>query len=141
LTWCGGLLTLYAMKSVLTWSLLLTAASIIGCRDEKPPSGVIGEQKFVAAYALLLTETKPGEVKPDSVAALSRTSILLEQGISEEEFRTTLEWYNKNPERWREFYKQVTRHLEEQAATDTSTTVKRSAVQDSGWALRTVKLN
>lgn len=125
----------------ITCALVITAGSFAGCRDETPPLNIIGEEKFVAVYALLLTDAKPGEAKPDSLAHPGRIALLEREGITEEEFRATLAWYNRNPERWREFYKQVTRHLEEQAAADTSASVKQSAIQDSGWALRTVKLN
>lgn len=95
----------------LTAVLLLAISS---CR-EKQPANVLPEPKFVSVYARLTTATVTARpVPPDSLGSAQIVdSILALEGVTREQFEATVHWYNEDVERWKPFFDEVVRALED----------------------------
>lgn len=110
------------MKNVLLLCLsgVILAITMAGCAKEARPANLLDQETLITVYIRLLGEGRRVTAEPDSVSALRRTAILNEHGVKEEEFKQTIQWYNMEPERWKEFYQEVMRRLETPATRDTS---------------------
>lgn len=92
--------------------MLASLALFISCED-KP---AIEEDKFVRIYAELVSV--PDSVSVDSTQfSLYRKKVFAEFNLTEEQYISTIEFYNKDPKRWEEFFKKVVKDIE---ATDDS---------------------
>jgi hypothetical protein len=81
-----------------------------GCRGE----GVIEEDKFVEVYADIL-------IAGDTVSVGEAKKIVFPRyNISESDYRSTVEYYNSNPEEWENFFNKVIAHIEERRKTASS---------------------
>lgn len=89
---------------------------MIAC-EEKPP---IAEDKFIQIYTNLVSV--PDSISVDSLKfADYKQKVFLDFGCSEREYEQTVKFYNKNPEKWEEFFKKVIKHIE--SIDDSSKTV------------------
>jgi len=87
------------------------------CRHEGPPDSLIDKPRFVQLYCdLLRNAQRVRDWGQDSVVARRYAdSVMASAGITDEQFESTLRWYNEDIERWREFSEEVTRTLESPA--------------------------
>jgi len=110
------------MKRTLLLSVagLALALTMAGCGKEARPANLLDEETFITVYVGLLGAERPATAERDSVSAMRRATILNENGVKEQEFRQTMEWYHQEPERWKGFYQEVMRRLETPATRDTS---------------------
>jgi hypothetical protein len=89
------------------------------CSDNKPKSvGVIPQEKFIQLYIDILVAGESGYLSStDSVkAAMGRNiidSLYASNRVTETQVRQTVEEYNKDLIRWKEFYDEVSKRLEE----------------------------
>lgn len=87
-------------------------ALFISCED-KP---AIEEDKFIKVYAELVSV--PDSVSVDSAQfSIYRKKIFTEFKLTDEQYKSTIEFYNKDPKRWEEFFKKVVKYIQ---ATDDS---------------------
>jgi len=94
-------------------SLMLAA-----CASGDPAVSALSQDVFVEVYVDLL-KTSPA----DTMDAKSENAIriLNSHGVSAEEFRAAVDFYNENPERWKPILDEVVRRLEvEQAPSGSS---------------------
>jgi hypothetical protein len=93
--------------------LLIPIVFILGCnliQSRKP----IPEGRLKETYLALLeyTERSPAAM-PDSIRRAHTDSIFTAHGITETEFRAAMQEYANNPEKWREFTKEMIAQKEE----------------------------
>ncbi len=87
---------------------LLSSFLFYSCSNEKRISD---EEKFAAVYVDLLIndETNPG----DSVKIKAgQLKIFEKYNTSYKEYKATIDYYNKDPERWRDFFTKVNEYYE-----------------------------
>lgn len=95
--------------------LILSLIIFISC--EENPS--IEENKFVKVYAELISA-------PDSIAVDStkffdyKKKVFSDFNLTEKDYEQTVEFYNKDPKRWENFFNKVVKHIE--AINDSSRT-------------------
>jgi hypothetical protein len=84
------------------------------CRHEGQ-SNILPESKFVSVYARLTAVTVTARpVPPDSLGSARLVdSILTLEGVTREQFDATVRWYNEDVQRWKPFFDQVVRALED----------------------------
>jgi hypothetical protein len=80
------------------FSLLL----LYGCKKE----GVLEEERFVKIYSEILIAGDTTSVN------LAKKDVFERYNISEEEYRATVDHYNKNPKDWDIFFNKVIAHIE-----------------------------
>jgi hypothetical protein len=90
------ILTGLLFSFVLALCLLLPA-----CSDK-----VVDQDKFIKVYAdiRIAEDTLTGD---HDNAMKVKNAVLKRYGLTEEEYRTTFEYYNDNPEMWETFYDKV----------------------------------
>lgn len=87
--------------------LLLSLVLFISC-EEKP---TIEENKFVKVYAKLISAQ-------DSISADSskffeyKKKVFSDFNLTEKDYEQTVEFYNKDPKRWEDFFNKVVKHIE-----------------------------
>lgn len=83
--------------------LLLLLSLLTGCSKNTP---IKDEGKFASVYVDILVsmEKNRGDMKAIENA---RQKIFAQYDTSEEQYKATLEYYNQNPEKWKEFYTKV----------------------------------
>ncbi len=86
------------------FSLLFILSS---CSDNK----VINEDKFVKVYSDLIIAQ---DTIPNNSAAFNsvKKKIFARYNITSEDYKNTIEYYNKNYEKWKSFFAKVTAHIE-----------------------------
>lgn len=89
--------------------LFIISVFFIGCRNEDI---VEDENKFAAIYVdlVIVNETYQG----DSLLINSRTdSVFNAHGVTEKQYRSTIEYYQQDPERWEQFFEKADSYLRE----------------------------
>lgn len=87
--------------------MLLSLALFISCED-KP---AIEEDKFVKIYAELVSV--PDSVSVDSTQfSIYRKKVFEEFNLTEEQYKSTIKFYNNDPKRWEEFFNKVVNYIE-----------------------------
>ena len=80
--------------------------TIISCSDEK----VIDEDKFILVYAdlIIAQDTSKSSAETDSIKQL----VFSRHNITDNEYENTIDYYNRDPERWEEFFNKAIAHVE-----------------------------
>jgi hypothetical protein len=87
--------------------LLLGLVLFISC-EEKP---AIDEVKFVKVYAELISA--PDSISVDSTKYFEyKKKIFSDFNLTEKDYEQTIEFYNKDPKRWEDFFNRVVKHIE-----------------------------
>lgn len=97
---------------------MITTLLLVSCHREEASIVSLKEDQFVDAYIALLENDAQSSGQfsvQDSTLQQHRRSILERMGVREETFRATVQLYNTEPERWREFYEKVTKRLEQRS--------------------------
>jgi len=95
-------------------ALLLICLLITGCQRNAQPPGTIERQKFITVYCDLLQESvrsKNSGADPKT-AESNADSILARNGVTRAEFDSTTHWFNADVRRWRSFFDEAARELE-----------------------------
>jgi Domain of unknown function (DUF4296) len=89
----------------------ITCFVLAACSSDKPAPDIISQDAFVEVYVDLL-RTAP----TDTSEARSENArrILGSHGVSPEEFRAAVQYYNTDPEKWKPILDEVVRRLEEE---------------------------
>jgi hypothetical protein len=102
---CYPLIAMSTAKRFLVLLIALTA----GCSGGATPGGIIPQEKFADIYFDLLVAAGTGR---DTSAVPMRTpadSILARRGVTRNDYRNTIGYYNRDPESWRGFLADVIR--------------------------------
>ena len=95
------------MKKLLT---LLAACVTTSCSNQESSTNVIPSEQFEKIYIELLDSTGVNqESASDTTLTPVAERILRRNNVTEAEFRGTVQFYNADTKRWREFYENVTR--------------------------------
>jgi len=87
--------------------LLLSIVLFISC-EEKPP---VEENKFVKVYAELISA--PDSISVDSTKYYEyKKEVFSDFNLTEKDYEQTIEFYNKDPKRWEDFFNKVVKHIE-----------------------------
>lgn len=79
----------------------------LSCEEKSP----IPEDKFIQIYANLVSA--PDSVSVDSLMFSEyKQKVFSDFGYSEEDYEQTVQFYNRTPEKWDEFFKKVIKHIE-----------------------------
>ncbi|MBD5221752.1 MAG: DUF4296 domain-containing protein [Bacteroidales bacterium] len=102
-------------KTPIIGAALLSLALLAGC--EKRPEGVVSENKAVDVLTdLQLAEAymdmHGGEYSSQEARRAVKLRILQDNGMSEEEFQSTIDWYGHNMDRYSKLYDKVYKRLE-----------------------------
>jgi len=83
--------------------------------QKKEPTSALPESKFVSVYAKLTSASVTARpVPPDSLGSARMVdSILALEGVTREQFDATVRWYDEDVQRWRPFFDEVVRALED----------------------------
>lgn len=88
---------------------ILTLSLIIFISCEEKPS--IEENKFVKVYAELISA--PDSISVDSTKFFNyKKKVFSDFNLTEKDYEQTLEFYNKDPKRWEDFFNKVIKHIE-----------------------------
>jgi len=100
------------MKAFLFIALALLCA---GCsRDASLPPGVLEREAFLNAYvALVANEQAAAGQKEFHLSKFEPDSALAAIGVTREQILATLEYYQRDPDRWQEFYVEAVKRLQE----------------------------
>ena len=96
--------------------LLTLLVGLIGCSGKHAPAAVIPGDRFAEIYLDLLEHGVTGGDTTAASLPPPTMSILRKWGATEEQYRSTVSYFNENPEAWREFFGGVIRKGEERAA-------------------------
>lgn len=89
------------------YTLFLVLIISIAC-EEKPP---IDEKKFVILYSNLISA--PDSISVDNLKFKEyKQKVFSEFGFTQKQYEKTVEFYNKDPEKWEEFFRKVIKHIE-----------------------------
>lgn len=92
-------------KFYYTFFLVLIIA--IAC-DEKPP---IDEENFVIIYSNLISV--PDSISVDSLKFSEyKQKVISGFGFTQKQYEETIEFYNREPQKWEEFFRKVIKHIE-----------------------------
>lgn len=87
--------------------LLLSIVLFISC-EEKP---TIEENKFVKVYAKLISAQD--SISVDSAKFFEyKKKVFSDFNLTEKDYEQTVEFYNKDPKRWEDFFNKVVKHIE-----------------------------
>jgi hypothetical protein len=107
---------MHKLRTHLIRALVLPLAFLAGCGGGSPPRGVIPEEEFVGLYLDLLTAAEGSIDTPSAAITAPADSVLKRRGVTLEEYRNTVAWYNRDPESWRGFFAEVIRKGAEREA-------------------------
>lgn len=96
-------------RTIAIGAIILPILLLTGCPGGSSPRGVIPQEKFADLYLDLLVA---GEQRIDTSAAAMAAppeTVLARRGVTLEEYRKTIAWYNRDPESWRGFFAEVIR--------------------------------
>lgn len=89
--------------------LFIISVFFAGCRNDDI---VDDENKFAAVYVDLVMVNE--QFQGDTTVIHAKTdSIFRTHGVTEEQYRTTLKYYEENPEKWKEFFQRAESYLKE----------------------------
>lgn len=97
-------------KNLLT--ILLTVSC--SCTTNITPQNVIERKIFVAMYVMLLDSAQVVQSAPgDSTLSPVAMRILKRHEATPEEFKATILFYNSDTRKWKEFYEEVVKTIDE----------------------------
>jgi len=72
-------------------------------------NNIIGEKKFVDVYiALVIAQDTASNIKSKQF----REEVFKKYGVSENQYKNTLKYYNEKPQRWQKFFDKVIAQME-----------------------------
>lgn len=93
---------------------LLLSLLFFACSKGKAPEGIISDEQFEATYIALLDSARVIQATPtDSAVHPVARRILERQGVTVDQYRTTVLYYNAHPERWKDFFDRVFKKIEQ----------------------------
>ena len=97
---------------VITLLLLITSS----CSQKQQANNIIDKEKFEAMYVELLDSAQVIQSSPaDSTLSLIAARILKRHEASPEQFKATVQFYNSDTKRWKEFYENVVTRIDERS--------------------------
>jgi hypothetical protein len=93
-----------------TLFLLLLLAS---CSGKDRDVDILDKARFMDVYVALATTDPTDSTRSQSDVA---AAVLQKQGVTEEKFRATVEYYNRHPESWKEILDSVMHRMEAASA-------------------------
>jgi Domain of unknown function (DUF4296) len=96
----------FTFKIILLLGIFLLFSILPGCSNNK----VIEESKFVKIYSDLVIAQDTIANNP-SILNSVKQKIFKRYGVSDEEYRNTIKYYNRNSEKWKDFFIKVTAHI------------------------------
>ncbi|MCX6151913.1 MAG: DUF4296 domain-containing protein [Ignavibacteriales bacterium] len=90
------------MKSLIS-ILLFSSFLFLTCSDEKV---IMDEEKFASIYVDLLINQEKNRGDTSKVK-LEQNKIFTKYQVNRKQYEATLEYYHKDPERWRDFFVKV----------------------------------
>ena len=99
---------IYLNKVFVFLFLLCTVSFINGCSGDN----IISEDKFVKIYSdlIIAQDTVSSRMKNNQEL---RKEILSRYNVTEAQYKATVDFYNKNPNQWEEFFTKVTAYINE----------------------------
>ena len=98
------------MKKLLVAVLITLACA---CRKNETPLSRIEKGKFEAMYIDLLDSAQTIQSTPgDSSLSPVAQRILQRHGVTQEQFKETMHYYNTDTRKWKEFYLDVTKRID-----------------------------
>ena len=92
---------------------------LAGCTQQNTPVHILDKEKFPAVYVALMEakakRTRLTDHTVDTTFAKDKEEIFTKFGATEEEFRATVLSYGSDVRKWREFYDDVVRRLEQKS--------------------------
>lgn len=104
------------MKQILIAVILTQFLSCTGKNDN-----AIDARKFEEMYVELLDSAAVIQASPDSIVSPVAARILERHGTTAEQFRHTVKVYHADTRRWEEFYRNITKRMEERMPGKTTT--------------------
>ena len=94
--------------------IIVSMLALCACSDQKaePVEGIDSEQ-FELIYLELVDSAQAVQAKPDSLLSPVAERILARHQVTAEQFRATVKEYNKDTQRWKKFYDNVLRRIDE----------------------------
>ncbi len=86
---------------------LITAFIFVSCGD----GGRIPENKFVDLYTDIVIAQESGRSSYEEMREV-RLELFKKYNITEDEYKLTLDYYNQDPRRWKEFFDKVIAKVE-----------------------------
>ncbi len=98
-------------------ALLILSLAVSGCLPGKSRGDLLDRRGFAETYSDITASVWAAKRTTSDTVALARVadSVLSARGITPEQYRRTVEWYNADAERWRGFYDEVTKILEDRS--------------------------
>lgn len=94
-------------KTLLLVIILIVQFSFIGCSKKK----IVNQDKFVKIYSdLVIAQDTTGS--PPKTNEKLKKEILKRYNVSNQEYRETIAYYNKNPKEWDMFFKKVIAYVD-----------------------------
>lgn len=82
--------------------------NVTGCGNK----GVIEENKFIRIYTDIIIARDTASVEPKNDKKILK-GVFSRYNVTEKEYRETIDYYNKNPERWRKFFTKAIRYADQ----------------------------
>lgn len=97
--------------------LVISISTLAACNWRNQDNRPLDRQSFVSLHAdLTATLWKAKRVTADSTAlARVADSVIAAHGVTRQRYELTYSWYNADPERWKGFFDEVGKVLEERA--------------------------
>jgi hypothetical protein len=96
-------------RTIVIGAAILPMLLLAGCRGGSSPRGVIPQEEFADLYLDLLAAAEQRFDTSAAAIAVPADTILARRGVTLEEYRKTIAWYNRDPESWRGFFAGVIR--------------------------------
>lgn len=107
------------MTTVFRFVLLMML--VWGCKGEKQPKDMIEKEKFEAIYVELLDSASRVEKdSADVTMSPPAARILKRHQVSVDQLKATVNYYNADTKRWRLFYEDVVKRVNEQSLKNTT---------------------
>lgn len=101
-------------KIILSQIILICICFLSGCSNEK----IIDEDKFVKVYAdMVISQDTMSTPANGAVAGYTNTKklrdeILKRHNVTDEQYKQTINYYNKNPQDWERFFNKVVTYID-----------------------------
>ena len=98
----------------ITYLIILAATlTLASCEKQRHQEKLLETERFTQIYISLLEEgIKLRTLSPDSAHVFDGEAILSTFGVTQEEFRATVRFYNQDLGRWKEFFSAVVKQSE-----------------------------
>ncbi|MGB5875124.1 MAG: hypothetical protein WBG01_01460 [Bacteroidota bacterium] len=98
---------------------IIILCTLAACSPVTGDNSYRGPEEFGPVYAeMLVRATDPETItSPGASPQMAQDSILASAGMTREDFKATVEWYNRDVKRWGDLLQNVVRYLEEKSET------------------------